>query len=126
MQRNSERLVCYDQVIAHLTSDSIQSENARNISPESMFGANARNAAPQDIENTSELKAITAKVTSLHSDPHGFAIIGLDNGQSWRQISNAGGLLLRVGEQVTISRGALDSFRLATPSGRAAKVKRIK
>jgi hypothetical protein len=124
LKRNSERLACYDQTIDRLSSDS-EAAAAPERSVEAMFGASAaRSKAAQTIERE-ELTSLTAHVTALRRDSNGALVIELDNGQQWHQTSGAGSPLLEVGHEVTITRAALNSFRMSTPSGRALKVKRV-
>ena len=72
-----------------------------------------------------ELTSVSARVTGLRHDASGALVIDLDNGQQWRQTTSASSPLLEVGHEVTITRAALNSFRMSTPSGRALKVKRV-
>jgi hypothetical protein len=109
IKKNSERLACYDLTIASLSS---------NTSAEAVFGA----SVPETQRE--ELTSVSAQVTALHHDASGALVIDLDNGQQWRQISGSNPLL-EVGHEVTITRAALNSFRMSTPSGRALKVKRV-
>jgi len=110
IKKNSERLACYDLTIESLSS---------NASAEAVFGASAPEMQRE------ELTSLTAHVKALHQDASGALVIDLDNGQRWRQISGSSSPLLEVGHEVTITRAALDSFRMSTPSGRALKVKRV-
>ncbi len=71
-----------------------------------------------------EMTSVTARVTALRHDATGALVIDLDNGQQWLQTSGSSSLL-EVGHEVTITRAALNSFRMSTPSGRALKVKRV-
>jgi hypothetical protein len=93
VEKDSERLECYDRTIERLTP---------------------------------ELKPLRARVTALGHDASGALIVDLDNGQQWRQTSGSSSPLLEVGHEVTITRAALNSFRMSTPSGRALKVKRVR
>ena len=68
---------------------------------------------------------VSAHVTALRHAPDGALVIDLDNGQQWLQTSGSSSPLLEVGHEVTITRAALNSFRMSTPSGRALKVKRL-
>lgn len=68
---------------------------------------------------------VSARVAALRHDASGALIIDLDNGQQWLQTSGSSSPLLEVGHEVTITRAALNSFRMSTPSGRALKVKRV-
>lgn len=124
VKKNSERLACYDQTIERL-SDSA-SAAAPERSAEAMFGAHAatdRSSAP--VVEREEVASVSARVTALRNDASGALLIELDNGQQWRQTSGSGAPLLEVGHEVTITRAALNSFRMSTPTGRALKVKRV-
>ena len=124
VKKNSERLACYDQTIERLSSAAAAAVPAQ--SAEAMFGASAapnRTSAPT-IERE-ELTSVSAHVKALHHAPDGALVIDLDNGQQWLQTSGSSSPLLEVGHEVTITRAALNSFRMSTPSGRALKVKRV-
>ncbi len=125
VKKNSERLVCYDQEIERLSSDS-GGAAAPARSAEAMFGASSvpGNATAPTIERE-ELTSVSARVKALGHDASGALVIDLDNGQQWRQTSGPSFALLEVGHEVTITRAALNSFRMSTPSGRALKVKRV-
>jgi hypothetical protein len=125
VKKNSERLACYDQAIARLASDS-SAAAAPERSAEAMFGAHA--TASRDSAQSAEreeLAAVSARVTALRQEASGALVIDLDNGQQWRQTSGSSSPLLEIGHEVTITRAALNSFRMSTPSGRALKVKRV-
>jgi hypothetical protein len=68
---------------------------------------------------------VSARVTALRHAPDGALVIELDNGQQWLQTSGSSSPLLEIGHEVTVTRAALNSFRMSTPSGRALKVKRV-
>lgn len=124
VKKNSERLACYDQTIERVSSDAAGAAPAR--SAEAMFGASS---TPDSVAATAiereELTSVSARVKALRHDASGALVIDLDNGQQWRQTSGSGSPLLEVGHAVTITRAALNSFRMSTPSGRALKVKRV-
>ena len=69
---------------------------------------------------------VSAHVTALSHAADGALVIDLDNGQQWLQLGGSSSTLLEVGHEVTVTRAALNSFRMSTPSGRALKVKRVK
>lgn len=124
VKNNSERLACYDQTIEHLSSDSAAAVPER--SAEASFGASSRRGAePAQTIEREELTSVSAHVTALSRDASGALVINLDNGQQWRQTSGSSSPLLEIGHEVTITRAALNSFRMSTPSGRALKVKRV-
>jgi hypothetical protein len=124
VKNNSERLACYDRTIEHLSADSAAAAPER--SAEASFGAaSVRSSQPARKIEREELTSVSAHVTALSHDASGALVIDLDNGQQWRQTSGSSSPLLEIGHEVTISRAALNSFRMSTPSGRALKVKRV-
>lgn len=126
IEKNSERLACYDRAIERLSSDAAAADGAPERSAEAMFGAStARSKEPAGTIEREELSSVSAHVTALSRDGTGALVIDLDNGQQWRQTSGSSSPLLEVGHAVTITRAALNSFRMSTPSGRALKVKRV-
>jgi hypothetical protein len=126
VKKNSERLACYDQAIGELSSDSPAAQGESQRSAEAMFGASAGSSREgQQSIAREQLTSLSAHVTALRRDNTGALIIDLDNGQQWRQTSGSSSPLLEVGHEVTITRAALNSFRMSTPSGRALKVKRV-
>jgi hypothetical protein len=129
LKNNSERLACYDQAIAGLSSDAPASGNAVATSAEAMFGLESREARAaheRDEETRAELATVKAHVAGLGTGKDGMRTIELDNGQTWRQLSATTNLLLEIGDEVTVSRAALSSFRMTTLAGRAAKVTRVR
>jgi hypothetical protein len=126
VKKNSERLACYDQAIERLSSNSAAADGAPERSAEAIFGVStARSKDPAATIEREELTSVSAHVTALSRDGSGALVIDLDNGQQWRQTSGTRSPLLEVGHEVTITRAALNSFRMSTPSGRALKVKRV-
>lgn len=126
VKRNSERLACYDQAIEQLSSDSAAATGTVERSAEAMFGASAaRSNEPASTIEREEVTSLRAHVTAMRHDSSGALVIDLDNGQQWRQTGGSSSPLLEVGHEITITRAALNSFRMSTPSGRALKVKRV-
>jgi hypothetical protein len=121
IERNTERLACFDRGIAAI----LGSVGAIAPSSESSFGlvATAPHPGAARGDGSEEVNAVRGKVTALKIS-NGEQQITLDNGQTWRQLSG-GMLLLKVGDEVEITRAALGSFQIKVPSGRTGKVKRI-
>jgi hypothetical protein len=124
IERNTERLSCYDRGVAAL----LGAEGATAPSAESSFGLVAK--TPPRVEatggNESEgVQKVTGKVTAVVTGNDGSAVVTLDNGQVWRQLSG-GQLLLKVGDDVEINRAALGSFQMKVPTGRTGKMKRVR
>ena len=144
---NLERLSCYDRLTNQMHTGSAHppgpasagapgraeaisaagppSAAATSAAAADMFGATpAETAKPPSGVVRTELKSITAHVTSLRETQRSGAVLDLDNGQKWQQLGTED-LMLKVGDRVTISRGAFSSFWLMTPGNRATHVKRL-
>ena len=128
LKASAERLACYDRVVARLAAGA--EAVSASSSAEQMFGMvdglprqeeRSENATPRE-----QLPSITARVQSLRTLEDRTLLIELDNGQLWRQRSSDVTLALREGDEVTISRAAFGTFRLATPARRFARVSRVR
>lgn len=129
VQRNVERLACYDRALAYLSQPTGQQAPAP--SPEASFGLQASvpqppAAAAVDESKTDGVSAITARVTEVTSDREGKKVVTLDNGQTWRELNKSGFVALKAGDEVTINRAALGSFMMSVPNGRPFRVRRVK
>jgi hypothetical protein len=146
---DGERLACYDAVADKVSAAASIAATRRAAAAEAARKAEveaaeaARKAAalaearkveqfgsettPQrDALADEKLDALAAKVTEVFSDRYGNYLLMLDNGQLWKQI--AGKLLtVRVGDDVTVKRGSLGSYRLkVVRQGRTVDAKRLK
>jgi len=101
----AERLTCFDAFVADVT--------ATEASPQRPQDFGLRAAQRPAVE---EPPAISAKVVGLGRGASGRPTVELDNGQLWEL--DAKDPLLAAGDAVTITRGALGSFLLETPSKR--------
>jgi hypothetical protein len=127
LSNDSERLACYDRTAERLVLG--VAEEAQPSSPEDMFGAGRKlrhETGPANPAKREPLTEITARAAALREGKDGLVLIELDNGQVWKQSNVNTVLLLRAGDTVTISRGALGTFRLAAPNGRFAQVRRVR
>jgi hypothetical protein len=126
IQRNTERLACFDRAIAVLEAGDDGAALAA-ATPESSFGllGRVRETAPKVDDDGGDLQSVQSTVKAFSRSGDGSIVIHLDNGQSWRQLSG-GDTLLKAGDSVTITRAALGSFQMKVPSGRSTKVRRIR
>jgi len=127
VENSGERLACYDRLARGPQASADEGDGAI-LTEEQMFGMRGqlvRKSDPEAPAGRAKLKSISAHVTSLSTAADGSLIIVLDNGQTWRQEDSLP-LLLQTGDEVTISRGALASFRLSTPAHRTGRVIRVR
>ncbi len=156
---DSERLACYDRNATLLRAAIAISEGNEGLTGEAkraevdenerrglarlIFGDKAPQAeikvTPKSdsvedfgvLRRDGDLKELSDGVTSLSLRADGVAIIVLDNGQVWRQISSDS-VRLRlkrkpIDYQATIKKGAVGSFRMRIePLGKTIRVRRIK
>src|SRR5689334_14777936 len=124
IERNTERLSCYDRGVAVL----LGAEGATAPSAESSFGLVAKTppaGASRGATGSDDVQKVAGKITAVTFANDGSALVTLDNGQVWRQLSG-GQLLIKVGDDVEINRAALGSFQMKVPSGRSGKMKRVR
>jgi hypothetical protein len=126
IQRNSERLACYDRAVEYLRQPE---EKLPAPSAETSFGLQGRakdsRTAGSPSDPPAETTSITARVTNIESSRSGLMTISLDNGQVWRQISSSSPAFLNVGDEITINRAAFGSFLMRIPNGGPLRVRRV-
>jgi hypothetical protein len=122
LRNDRERLACYDRAMSYRSD----SQNNELAVPENVFGANGQMTRPNTAGPAprEEIASITARVKTLRKSAEGALVIELDNGQVWLQTQGSE-LLLSANDPVTITRAAMSSFRISTPSQRTARVKRV-
>lgn len=128
IQKNGERLACYDRAVAYLQS---AGEKVAAPSAESSFGlqnsatgARVEQAKPEQSEE--QLSSVTARISDVSSMRDGLKMFALDNGQTWRQLTASTAPTPKAGDRVSVRRGALGSFLMEVPSGPALRVRRVK
>ena len=118
---SADRLACYDQAFGKPT-DSVAA------APAEQFGFKEKEIKRQ-TEQPAEPAApasVTAAITSLTRQRDGKFVVTLDNAQVWSQSELNSQADVRVGDAVTVRRGALGSYLLVTKAGIATRVKRVK
>ena len=126
LRRDAERLLCYDKAVAQIHSGV---EGTPAPSAENMFGANSDvlgSSTRQPDVKREDLKQISGTITSLHRGDDGMIRLVLDNGQVWRQQDADVRLLVDEGDEVTIVRAAMGTFRITDKSGRFARFRRVR
>lgn len=129
----AERLACFDRAAESVDPSVARSESERAFAdaedtPEE-FGtrgsAIAKKRAEEQKAQSPDVTAIEGVVTALTRAPHGEWVVTLNNGQVWRQKQAQTTFVLKVGEAVSIKRGALGSYRMTNSSGRGTAVNRV-
>jgi hypothetical protein len=133
-----ERLACYDALArSKVPAKPATSADTASRAPASVAvsqapvtaaapaaGAGAFGLTPHQAPAAAGPDEIRAQVTQLRVDNRGMAYLGLDNGQWWTfQDPDP---RLKVGDVVSISRAALGSFLMKTPSHHSYRVERAK
>ena len=118
------RLACFDRESAALAAAAATT----TLAPEQTFGLApiAIIARESVAARRPEVAEVQARLLSIGSGMDGRSELTLDNGQVWRQLSSGEELLIKTGDIVKLSRGALGSYWLTAPSGRGCKVRRIR
>lgn len=129
IEADSERLICYDGLAhraasTHASSTPLTSVAQQQvlqpppIDDEKVFGL-SKPTTPQ----ARGLDNVRAIVDQISSDAAGNVYVHLDNNQLW--IFNDPSYFLRKGDAIVITRAALKSFLMATPSRRSYRVRRL-
>jgi hypothetical protein len=125
LPRDLERLACYDRAVAALRAG----QEVTAATAESMFGTTrdlVGGSPEQRGLKQEELKQISGTVISMRYSDDGMITLELDNGQVWRQQDSSVRLMVAKGDQVTIVRASMGTFRIADKSGRFARFKRVR
>jgi hypothetical protein len=118
---DTPRLACFDRAMTDIRKDNPPAPTlpAPAAAAEEEFGL----SSTQILGRTpTQLHAHIAGVSRSAGDRQVFV---LDNAQTWQQVELDPDFGVRIGQEVTISKGALGSFWLAVDSHRATRVKRI-
>jgi hypothetical protein len=125
---DTARLTCFDREIAEIRKQNPQAPASVAPTAEQRFGLSDKQvlelgAAPAQAPTPTALRA---HVVSVPRYPIERQVFVLDNAQTWQQIELDTDFTVRIGQEVTISKGALGSFWLSADSHRATRVKRIR
>ena len=106
---DARRLACFDREIARAAPSAEQRFGYR--------GEVARESIDREKAAAPTLERLQAKVLSVTNTASGDWVATLDNGQVWIQVPTGTRFSLRVGDEVTITPGALGSVLLSKGSG---------
>jgi hypothetical protein len=129
-REDAARLACYDREVAALgiPPAAVPSPPPMARSKADEFGREEevrRKAREREAQDPSRLQRLEAQVTAVSQRPLG-DIIELDNGQVWEQTEKKTTVLLKPGEKITITPGALGSFFMTGESRRTIRVRRVR
>ena len=140
IQEDHARLACFDGAVARLKQAESQGqvvavdrERARSVERDA-FGFNLPSlmrllphlgGGSSGTASDPEIDSITAVLTRLDAGRAGYRTFVLDNGQSWTEVEDLDVNNIRVGDQVTVRKAALGSFRLiGSRGGQGYRVRR--
>ena len=125
LPKDFERLACYDRLATQLRAKAGgKPATTKSAGAGEVFGMTPAAEAEKKGAAATELKSITAHVSSWREAATGGVLLQLDNGQTWQQVDSSK-LIVSAGDTVTISRAALGSFWISTPSHYGARVRRV-
>jgi hypothetical protein len=99
------------------------------MTPEQRFGYRgevARDAIERQKAELPELDRLESTVKSAAQQATGDFVVTLENGQVWAQLPTGTPQRLKAGDAVTITPASLGSYVLKGPSGRGARVRRVR
>lgn len=132
---DAARLLCYDKLHGYAAPG--QRPSGSQVLDSSSISAQAAGVAEfgmsEQLRNeqsgkqrSEELSQIQAKVLQQSKDEQGRVVLQLDNGLQWRLLESHWAVDLKPGDEVVISKGALDSFRIRNARGsRSIGIRRI-
>jgi hypothetical protein len=109
--RDAERLACYDRHFG---------------SPQEHPNGASSNHSGGDEPGSDKNSSIEAAITVVERRRDGLFVVTLDNGQVWSQSELDSRAEVRVGDTVSVRRGAFGSHLLITTAGIATRVKRVR
>jgi hypothetical protein len=116
---DTARLACFDHAMVEIRKSTSNSPSMNALTPEQKFGLSDGGSSPAPT-------AVHAHIVSVSRYMNERQVFVLDNVQSWQQIELDPDFTARIGQEVTISSGALGSFWLSTDSRHRTRVKRIR
>lgn len=137
---DADRLACYDRAAAALsaTAAAAIADRQREAGGRAEKAAAAAAEAEADRFGSERVRALrggddgdaaelTAAVAQVQRNPEGRVVLVLENGQVWRQADIYPLPAIRPGSSVTITQGALGSYRVKLAgANRTAQVVRVR
>lgn len=128
VREDADRLACYDSAFGRPGAADprpADAEPAAMANRDFGFSEAEKRVRYPDSARDKELDQIEATVVSISFRSTGSAVVTLDNGQVWEQAETLTSARLRAGDNVTIRKAALGSYRLLTPGKVAMRVRRL-
>jgi hypothetical protein len=118
-----ERLACYDRTMEQLVTGT--DDTGTTVTAQDVFGMEKGAQPTVKTPPREDIRSIAAVVREIRELKDGTRLIELENGQVWRQ-SDTKRISLMSGDNVTITRAALGSFKLVTSGGSFVRVQRVR
>ena len=116
---DTERLACFDRAMKATGKSTPQAPAPAARTPEQAFGLSSKQVlAPAPAK-------LHAHIVSVSHSAADRQVFVLDNAQTWQQIELDPDFTVHMGQEITLSKGALGSYWLAVDSHRATRVKRL-
>jgi hypothetical protein len=125
---DTARLACFDKEAAELRKHNSPSPTSPVPTPEQQFGLSEKQVIGLESkpDQAPAPKALHVHIVSVSQSALARQVFVTDNAQTWQQIELDPDFRANIGQEVTISKGALGSFWLATDSHHATRVKRVR
>lgn len=122
------RLGCFDKEVAELRRHNPPASTPVAPTPEQQFGLSDKQVIGLEAKpnQAPPPKTLHVHIVSVSQSALARQIFVTDNAQTWQQIELDPDFAVNIGQEVTISKGALGSFWLATDSHHATRVKRVR
>jgi len=125
---DTARLACFDHEMQKIMKKTANTPATIELTPEQKYGLS--NGQVRGLEakqgQSPTPTAVHAHIASVSRYMNERQVFVLDNAQSWQQIELDSDFMARIGQEVTISNGALGSFWLSTDPRHRTRVKRIR
>jgi hypothetical protein len=128
LTEDATRLACFDREVAEIRKHSAQTQTRAAPTAEEQFGLSDKKVLGLEArpDQTPTPRMLRARIVSISRTATDRQVFVVDSAQTWQQIELDPDFAARIGQEVTISKGALGSFWLATDSHHATRVTRVR
>ena len=149
VENDIARLECFDREVARLAPaektvaptqvpsvqsapqiPSVASTQQEEVTPKDddfgVSGELARKRTASEKRTPKEPRELRAAVTKVTKKASGEFVVTLDNGQVWEQPEKKSTFLIKEGENIRITQGAMGSYFVISDSGATSRVRRVR